>query len=172
MPERCRAGAPPSRNTRNVAGYLEVTPAPRLAAHNTGINGVIDPAVTAIEVDLLRPAGSMDLSIRLVLYGPGTRNRWTTTAAASVLGDGVWRRYSFSVLEADLTRVRGPGSYAGLVNNLNRISFRHDAGGPSASGTIGVFGTFGMDNIVAIPEPTTAMLLLVGLGVLALRRSR
>jgi hypothetical protein len=164
----------PSDNTTNVGGYLEVSGGlgGNLSVFNATVNGVIDPAVTAIEIDLLRPAGSTDLEIRLVLMGPSTSDRWTSTASASVTGDGTWNRYRFSILEADLTQVQGAGSFADLTANLNRLMFRHDPGTPSAGGTFGPSGTFGIDNVIAIPEPNTALLLLAGLGSLAVRRMR
>ena len=166
----------PNDNTTNAGGYLEVSRGAggHLAVFNetATVNGAIDPAVTAIEVDLLRPDGSSDLEIRLVLMGPSTIDRWTSTASASVTGDGTWNRYRFSILEADLTQVQGTGSFADLTANLNRLMFRYDPGTPSAGGTFGPSGTFGMDNVIAIPEATTGLLLLAGLGSLAVRRTR
>lgn len=164
----------PSDNTSNVGGYLEVSRGSglHLSVFNATVNGVIDPAVTAIEVDLLRPAGSTDLEIRLVLIGPSTTDRWTSTASAFVTGDGNWIRHRFSILEADLTQVGGTRSFADLTANLDRLMFRYDPGTPSGGGTFGPSGTFGIDNVFAVPEPNTALLLLAGLGSLAVRRTR
>jgi hypothetical protein len=164
----------PSFNTSNVGGYLEVSPGlgGHLAVFNASVNGLIDPAVTAIDVDLFRPAGTTDLEIRLVLIDPSTTERWTSTISAFVTGDGIWNRYRFSILEADLTHVGGTGSYADITADLGRLMFRYDPGTPSNGGTFGPSGTFGMDNVVAIPEPNTALLLLAGLGSLAVRRTR
>jgi hypothetical protein len=163
-----------SNNTSNVDGYLEVSQGNGfyLSVFNATVNGVIDPAVTAIEVDLLRPAGSTDLEIRLVLIGPSKIERWTSTASAPVTGDGNWIRYRFSILEADLTQVGGTASFADLTADLGRLMFRYDPGTPSGGGTFGPSGTFGIDDVVAVPEPNTALLLLAGLGSLAVRRTR
>ncbi len=134
-------GAVQRVNSTAVAGgpvgsafFLQVTPAPQLAAANTGFAGVIDPAITDVTVDLLRPSGQGDLEMRLVLHGPGL-DRWTSTVAELLPGDGVWRNYSFSILEADLTRVRGTGSYSDLEANLSILQVRHQAGAPSQFGT-------------------------------------
>ncbi len=153
--------------------FLQVSPDPRLAVHNTSINSVIDPAVTDITMDLMRPQGQADLEMRLVLFGPGTANRWTSTVAELLPGDGVWRNYSFSILETDLTQVAGTGSYADLEAGLNRVQIRYDAGVPDAVGTLPAAGTFGMDNVFAVPEPGALASLFFGglaLGVVGRRR--
>ena len=62
-------------------------------------------------------------------------NRWTSTAAQLVPGDGVWRNYSYSILEDDLTQVVSTGTYDDLVTGLDRIMLRHDEGEPSVQGT-------------------------------------
>ncbi len=174
--------APPAGNTRNVAGgpagstrYLEIAPANRLAAFDAGINGVIDPGVTAIEVDMFRPSGLPALEIRLVLFGPGGGNRWTSTAPQILPGDDNWATYRFSILQADLTQVLGAGSYADLTANLNRLMFRNDTGGPSPGGTpvAPSAGVFGIDNVTAIPEPSSFLLValgLLGIGSFGTRR--
>ena len=180
--------APPKANTSNIAGgpagstrALEISSANRLAPFDAGtdINGAIDSAVTAIEVDMMRLSDDVaPLEIRLALFGPGTGNRWTSTLAQTLAGDGLWSTYSFSILEADLTQVAGAGSYANLVGNLNRIMFRHDVGGPSAGGTMVDLSVdpFYIDNVravagvPAIPVPAavwlfgTALLGLIGYG--------
>ena len=175
---------PPAGNTLNVPGgpagstrYLEIAPASRLAAFDADINGIIDPAVSSIEVDMFRPSGLSALEIRLVLFGPGGGNRWTSTASQIVPGDGVWRTYSYGISPGDLTQVLGAGTYADLTSNLNRVMFRHDTGGPSPGGTPvpSSIGVFGIDNVVAIPEPSTIFLLaagLFGLGVVRRPRTR
>ncbi len=135
----------------------------RFAMFNTGVNGVISPAVSAITSDILRPTGEGPAEIRLVLFDfSGTR--WTSTIAATISDNGLWNNYAFSVLESDLTRVFGSGSYADLVGNLERIMFRYDPGPPNAGGTP-LNGTMNFDNISAVPEPSSMLVLVSVLAV-------
>ena len=145
----------------------QVPPGPDVA-------GTINPTVNAIEVGMSRNLGANALEIRLVLFGPGPGNRWTSTQSQILPGDGMWNTHSFSILEADLTQVAGDKSYSDLVNNLNRIMFRHDSGGPSAQGTPIAFTAdpFYIDNVTAAPEPSTLGLLSAVFLVLVVRKTR
>src|SRR5690606_10798213 len=59
-------------------------------------------------VDLMSPATSAPLEMRLVLFGPGsTFDRWTSVTAQAIPNDGVWRTYAFSMTADDMTRVFG-----------------------------------------------------------------
>ena len=175
---------PPKANTANVAGgppgstrALEISAENKLAAFDNGpdIQGAIDSTVTAIEVDMMRLSDEVTpLEMRLVLFGPGVGNRWTSTLAQNLPGDGLWSTYSFSILEADLTQVQGAGSYASLVGDINRIMFRHDAGGPSQGGSPvdRSADPFYIDNVRAVagvPEvPLPAAVWLFGSALLGL----
>lgn len=142
----------------------------RFAMFNLGVNGIILPEVKAITADIMRPSGLVTGQLRLVLFGnDGTR--WTSTIATEIVGDGLWNQYSFSILEADLTRVFGSGSYSSLTGDLNRIMFRHDPGSPSSGGSP-LAGTMFFDNITAVPETSTGVFLLMGLATYLTRRFR
>ena len=133
--------------------YLQISGGNNFATFNASLSGVLDPSITSIDVDLLRPAGESDLEMRLVLFGPSTFDRWTSTNFQVVPGDGTWSTYSFSVLESDLTRVAGGSSYTDLTTNLDRIMFRYDPGPPDFGGTPSPPGSLGLDNITALPLP-------------------
>lgn len=144
-PTNVTTGGPAGTNDN----FLRIGNGGQLATFNMSsvYSGVIAADVDMVLVDMMRPAsdtGSLDM--RLVLFGPGTSNRWTSTTAHVVRNDGVWRTYAFSLREQDLTQVAGTGSYAALTVAVDRTMFRHDPGPPSATGTA-VSGTLGLDNI-------------------------
>ncbi len=170
--------APTNFATGGPAGasdnFLRIGGGNRFAIFNSTSthSGAIDPGVTAIQVDLMRPASDpTDLEMRLVLFGPQTFDRWTSANAETILADGVWRTYTFSLLEADLIRVLGADTYANLSADVDRIMFRHDPSPASATG-ISAPGTLGIDNVRAIPEPGATVLLLSGLLVFLQDRRR
>lgn len=177
-------GWDPNRsNTTNVASggvpglgdhvlEIAVSSATRISAHNTAVAGTIDPDVLSVEVDMMRPSGQTALEVRMVLMGPSTNDRWTSTVAAAVPGNGLWDTYSFSILEADLTQVLGGTTYDALAGGLNRLMFRHDAGTPSAQGTAGAAGELLIDNVFVVPEPAALALAAAAMVVLALVRAR
>ncbi len=176
---------PPKANTANVAGgpagstrFLEVSPAVgpgRIAAFNSiDYSGSVAGDVTGFSMYMMRPSGQSNLEMRLVLVGPGTTNRWTSTNAQTVVGDGTWNQFTFSILEADLTQVLGAGTYSDLTSNVSRLLIRWDEGIPSSSGTSSGTGTLGLDDILAIPEPSAAILsaiVVFGLGFVRRRPS-
>lgn len=134
--------------------YLRISATPgSLATFNTDLSGTLDAAVSGIQVDLLNDAGADPLDIRLVLFGPTTDDRWTSTIAQIVPGNGAWSTYTFSVLETDLTRVQGIGTYADLSASVERMMFRYDPDLPSPIGTF-VTGSLGIDNVSVVGAPT------------------
>lgn len=106
--------------------------------------------VENVTVNMMVPASSPSLDMRLVLFGPtSTDNRWTSTDSMAVPNDGVWRNYSFSVAEADLTFVPllpSSATYSEMITNVLRVMLRHDPGPPSPQG-IEIEATLGIDNV-------------------------
>ncbi len=103
-----------------------------------------------VTADMMAAVGSSPLSMRIVLFGPGvspsTSTRWTSTLAVEVPADGVWRNYTFSLGESDLTRVLGVDTYQNLMSGVLRVMLRHDSGTPDSGGEP-VAGDLGIDNI-------------------------
>jgi len=132
--------------------YLRIGVGSNFASFNQNIiyTGTLNPAVTAIQVDALRPTGEADFDLRLVLFGD-TNDRWTSSVAAVVPGDGQWNTYTFSVLEEDLTQVQGAITYSDLVGNIGRLMLRYDPDTPSPGGAF-IDGTLGVDNVRAIGD--------------------
>jgi len=146
----------------------------RLATHNSAqwSGNYTAAGVSAIDV-LLRNLGQTELHVRVVLFDlDGLDERWTSnTAHVLAVGTG-WQRLTFSIAEDDVTRVQGAGSYANLMLDVDRLMIRHQSGAPAAEGEA-IAGVLGIDNVrAAVPEPTTAAVLLIGLGAIARRRNR
>lgn len=134
-------------------GYISVTSFNNLATLNTrsawtGDYSAIDAAT--ISVDLKLDSEFDPLSMRVVLFGPGatpqTADRWTSTIPAMVPADGVWRNYSFSLAETDLTHVLGSNNYPSMIANVVQVMLRHDTAPPSSGGD-SVSATLGIDNV-------------------------
>ncbi|MEP4079058.1 hypothetical protein [Haloferula sp.] len=154
--------------------FLQIGGGTNFATINMGPDfaGAFDPSLTSYQVDLMRPATDPDaLDMRLVLFGPFTVNRWTSTVAQSIPNDGIWRTYLFSTLEADLTQVQGSDSYSTLVANVGGVMFRHDPDPPEPGG-IPASGTLGIDNITAVPEPSLVAWLVLPALLFGSRRRR
>ena len=143
-------------------GYLRVlTSQSNLATHTMSDDWVGDyTAINAetISVDMKNEVGSDVLAMRLVLFGaheaPSAADRWTSSVAATVPADGMWRNYSFLLAQNDLTRVLGSDTYQNMITNVVQVMLRHDPGSPSAGGTP-VSATLGIDNVrlAAAPLP-------------------
>ena len=129
-----------------------------------------------IEVDL-NNSGPDPVSIRVMLLTPGCESggtactAWTSTNALALASGSGWTPATFSITEANLTRVLGSDSYAASLANVERVLIRHDDGTPDAPDVAtNVSSTLGMDN-VELPEPSVFFGLTAGaLLIAALRR--
>jgi hypothetical protein len=149
MPTNIPDGGP------NGAGdpFLQITcgvfgSSPHLATHNSTqwAGNYNAQGVKVIEADL-RNQGATQLEIRLVLMTP-LDTRFTSTQQFYIPPDNQWRHYAFPTGQAYLTRVYNGESYSTLINNVGKMMFRHDTGGPSSGGTV-VQAQMGIDNITA-----------------------
>lgn len=122
-------------------------------------------------------AGSSPVSMRIAFDGPGG---WFASSAQSV-GVG-WANYAFTLGPANFTYVSGSGGTGSFSNTLASVTrFEIMAGSGSvgyrSGGDIVQTGasanTVLIDNIGAIPEPSTyALLLMTGAGALWWARRR
>ncbi len=131
--------------------YLQYqSPGANLAIHNalpiwTGDYDAISAA--RISVDARNSTGSGPVALRLVLFGPtSTGNRWTSAQPTIIPADDVWRSYTFSLAQPDLTLVLGSATYDDLLSGVVQVMLRHDPGDPSSGGEA-VIATLGLDNI-------------------------
>jgi hypothetical protein len=70
---------------------------------------------------------------------------------------GAWQKLTFSIKEADLTRVQGTQTYAALMLDVDRLMFRHQAGVPAPEGDP-IAASAGLDNIKAIAQAPPAQI--------------
>lgn len=133
--------------------------------------------VTGISLWANVSAGSSPLSMRIAFDGPGG---WFASSAQSAVAG--WLEYSFALASADFTHVPGSGGTGLFAHTLAGVTrFEILAGGGSvgyrSKGDIVEAGTSAntvlLDNISAVPEPSTyALVLMVGAGALWIARRR
>jgi len=127
-----------------------------------GITGI------GIDVDNL---GSSALSLRLAFFLDSSDGYVTTTPLALAAHSG-WEHTTFSLNAANFTTIGSPGAFNTLLSNFSGQLRILSSTSPSLVGDV-IAGTLGIDNVQAIPEPRTIM--MVGLGILVvicLRRRR
>jgi hypothetical protein len=103
-----------------------------------------------VTVDMMAPASSAPLPIRLVLMsGTAGAIRWTSVSSQTVPNDGVWRPYTFSLAASDLALVFGSGTYSQLMTSVERTMLRYDPGSPDPTGppVSAPGGVLNLDNI-------------------------
>ena len=136
----------------------------------------VTAAIDSVDMNL-NNFGPNPVEVRIMLFTPGCDlgaaacTAWTSTLATPLAAGSGWVSASFSVKEADLTRVRGSDSYASSLANVERILIRHDSGTPTPPGTGPIVtATLGIDNV--LPEPSGPLGLIVGALLLAALRRR
>lgn len=122
-------------------GFLKIAmneSASHLASYNLGTSWTGDftaIGATRVTADLMSPLNAAQLQVRLVLFTT-SGGRWTSTVAQAVPSDSVWRNYAFSIAQANLTQAQGFETYAEMLTTIDRVMLRHQAGAPSAQGTL------------------------------------
>lgn len=178
-------GPPTNVATGGPAGagdnYLQVIstggggPGSKLATFNDNgqwAGDYIAAGVTSIQADMRNfSASGADLEMRL-LFPSGAGGNFTSTLSQNLPADGAWHTLTFDLSAADLSYVGGnPANLSFTLQNVARILFRHQPGAPTGPGVgVPIVAEAGIDNVRAIPEPATA--LLIGLGAFILGKSR
>ena len=139
-------------------------PGSRLSAQNFGLWAGDYTGINGIRMDV-RNFGTTDVSLRLlfVQFGAmGPVNAAVTTNAVEVLGGAGWQTVQFDISPAAMTAVIG--SVSGALANTEEFRIFHSSGPTFEPGNIpAIAANVGLDNIAAVPEPSTAALLLCGL---------
>jgi len=135
--------------------------------------------VTGISLAANVSSGGSPVSLRIAFDGPGG---WFSSSPRSV--GGGWNTYSFSLTQADFAHVAaggGTGTFADTMANVTRFEVLSGAGavGYQGNGDIVQAGTsintILIDNIAAVPEPSTYAMALAGLacgGYVVVRRRK
>lgn len=179
------SGATPTNQPNGQGGasdlYLQLTASSApLGAFNQGqwAGNYVAAAIDHLDVDL-NNSGTDPLSIRVMLLTPGCESggtactAWTSTNATPLASGSGWVTASFSVKEADLTRVLGSDSYTTSLQNVERVLIRHDDDTPSPPDTEPtVSATLGIDDVTALPEPSASLGLIAGAALLGVARRR
>ncbi len=145
------------------SAYLQISTTfnTHLAAKNTNARWQGDyVAIGAkrLEADLMAPASSPSLEMRLALFGPDSTDLWTSASSQVVPNDGVWRHYVFSAAEGDIVSDGAASSYTDLMADVFRVMLRYDemADGPNPVGSANNApsgSTLGIDNIELAASP-------------------
>jgi hypothetical protein len=176
------AGAPPVVNvdTGGPGGvddnFMQITsiggggPGRRLVVFNQTqwIGNYIATGVTTIEVDL-RNQGDVNLSIRLAFRESGnfgSPGYLSSTPALLAPGSG-WQHFVFTIDAASMIAIGGPADFNTFFSTGNgEMRIIHEVGTTNLNGDV-VVAQLGVDNIHAVPEPSTCLLGAFGLVVLA-----
>lgn len=113
------------------------------------------------------PAGD-DLSMRVGIGG-GSGNWYVSTNSVLLPNDGQWYNVSFALTPADMTSVNGSESLDSVLAQVDVFRFISSSSAPRWKGDL-VEATLYVDNIQAVPEPASLMLLGMGACLAAVRR--
>ncbi|MGI8819614.1 MAG: PEP-CTERM sorting domain-containing protein [Chthoniobacterales bacterium] len=138
-------------------------------------NNYVTAGVTALSIDL-RNQGTVPLSIRFAFQADAFNGAPGYLSSAMLLPvGGGWQHFTISITQANLIPVGGPAPFSTFYDNGNGwLRIINEAGTSNLNGDM-VVSQLGIDNILAVPEPTTIALLgggLVSLGGWAAHRAR
>ncbi|MEP6685563.1 MAG: hypothetical protein ABJB22_02195 [Verrucomicrobiota bacterium] len=126
-------------------------------------NNYVTAGVTALSIDLLNQS-SVTLSIRFAFQADAVNGApgYLSTAMLLPVGSG-WQHFTIAITQASLIAVGGPAPFNTFYDNGNGwMRIINEAGTSNLNGDI-VVGQLGIDNIRAVPEPTTTVIVAAGL---------
>lgn len=126
--------------------------------------------VSSISVDLSSP-NNVPLNVRLALRGAG--GDFVTPDRVVPAGTGLWNNYTYSLAPADLIAVGGSDALQTL-GGVSELRILHNPTPSIRGATVGGASPFAasllVDNITALPEPATWMMLTLSAVLLPRRR--
>jgi hypothetical protein len=167
-------GSPFLRNDSSGGGG----PGSRMAMFNdlqwTG--NYIESGISAIRLEA-GTFGPDTINLRLAFNGAGG---WFTTDAVPITnndpGNPQWQTLIFSIMPGDLAHVaQGNGSYAETMSNVTRMEI-YSGGNTLSAGSLirgeAINSSLLLDQIQAIPEPSSIVLLMITAFAALARRKR
>ena len=135
------------------------------------LGNYIAAGVNAIDLDL-RNQGATTLSIRLAFKTQNLMNSPGYLSQAITLAPGGgWQHFTVSLSQASLIAVGGPAAYnTFFTTGPGDARIINEAGTSTLNGDP-IVGVVGIDNVHAVPEPSSVVLLVLAIGVIAAGRS-
>ncbi|MDH3459921.1 MAG: PEP-CTERM sorting domain-containing protein, partial [Burkholderiaceae bacterium] len=122
----------------------------------------INAGVTGIRMDV-NNLGATDLHLRLSFFDPvGADTAYSSNAVVVSPGSG-WEQILFPI---DPTALTGSANAAATLSNVAQVRLYHSPGGGPAPNGPDVAAQLGLDNVTAVPEPQTGLMLAAGLATL------
>jgi hypothetical protein len=128
--------------------------------------------VTAIELDL-KNLGATDLTIRLGFKeNAGFGASGFLSAPFSLLANSGWQHAVFFINTGSMTAIGAPADFNSFfANNFAEMRIINEVGNTNLTGDA-VAGQMGIDNIHAVPEPRTVLLVVAGISLFAVSRRK
>jgi hypothetical protein len=125
----------------------------------------LEAGVTSIRMQV-NNLGTTNLLLRLILIGAGSL---TTASPVNVAAGSGWTTVSFSLAPANLIG----SSYDTVLSGVSELNLVHS---PNVvghrTGTPNIAAQLGIDNVTAVPEPTTLVLAALGFAAVMWRTAR
>ena len=152
--------------------YLQIAatgtsgPGSRIGAQNLGdwSGDYIAAGVNRIRMDVRNFSTTDDLLLRLLFvdFGAMGPSNVAMTDRVEVPAGSGWQSIEFDITPSSLITILGSAS--GALQNTDEFRIVHNPGDTFIPGSVpAVTATLGVDNINAVPEPSSAALLLTGL---------
>ncbi len=153
--------------------YLQISAANGNLGTNNSLRWAGDylaAGVVALRFELDN-AGPDPVALRITLFGPEGADAFTSTNEIVLPAASGWVSAEFALTQAELTHKQGTGTLADTLAGVSRLLIRHDPDeiSPPTQQNV-VSATLGIDNITAVPEPGTGLLVAAGIAVLAAAR--
>jgi hypothetical protein len=155
--------------------YLQI----RAAGGNLGTDNAaqwtgdyLSAGVTSLRFEV-QNEGANPVALRITVFGPNLLTAFTSVDEFVLAPGSGWVTAEFALTEGALLRTRGTAddTLAETLADVDRLLLRHDPDPLSPPQQQNpVTATLGIDNITAVPEPGTALLVATGLAARAKRR--